>query len=349
MFTPKHSLVGALSLVLASLPAAQTPINYGQTLIDSFCNAATRQFQFTGLAGQIFYGHIVETQDFGGGCSPGCCCGDVLVTLLDSAGATLLVNSTGIQGNDCGAGSLRRTPLGPVVLPADDDYIVQVQDANGFGGVAFAIWIQDLSAPVGAIPIGSGASALASVQPAGSVETFQFVAPLNANLSASVVPEPASSVIPFAELYLDGTPMALPAGGSINLQLPAGGVFSLLTFSRSQELGAYRVNLDLSPAPIAVFPASGEIPGAALFDFAVIVRNPGLGITGGRIVLDGVNITGTVVSQCPPSGSLATQLIIRCPSLSAATLGVGTHDLAVTVTYSTGASASEIVTWEVLP
>lgn len=347
MSTTAHlSLAASAALFLGSLARAQTPIQYGQTMLGSFCNSSTATFQFEGRLGDVLYASASELGDFGGSCSSACCCQDMLVTITDPNGVVTRVNTSGIQGNSCG--NLTRVPLGPEPLLVDGTYTVQIGDANGFGGGSFALFVENLTDPQGAVSVGSPSNTLANVQLGGSVQSFLFTGTPSSVLSVELQPLTGSLVVPRAELYHAGTLVDLPATGTFETPLVAGGEYLLLTYSRVQELGAYTVDLDVHPAPIAIWPESGVVPAGATFDLSITLTNPGSPVTGGSFVFDGANVTAFLLA-CPRSGSLASRLVLTCPDVSASTLGEGVHTLAANLNFADGSHSSHVVRWVVVP
>ena len=68
------------------------------------------------------------------------------------------------------------------------------------------------------------------------------------------------------------------------------------------------------------------------------------GVTGR---LDGLDVSAPLASCLLPGTSLPGGVVLRCPGLSGALLGVGAHELDVTVALSDGTSATGSVAWQV--
>src|SRR5262249_36852765 len=104
---------------------------------------------------------------------------------------------------------------------------------------------------------------------------------------------------------------------------------------------------DLLQPGVVVSPPSGTLVSTQVFDLDFIINPAGHAVVGGRVTLDGADVTG-VVAACVrfeplPSGALSA----RCPGLAAGVFGVGTHTLSVRLDFDNGTSASDGVTWQI--
>lgn len=109
---------------------------------------------------------------------------------------------------------------------------------------------------------------------------------------------------------------------------------------------AYGVDFTISPP-------SGIYATNQAFDLQLFVEAAGRTIVGGSITFDGLDVI-TALAGCLLPGTQVPGggLTLRCPGLSGALLGVGTHTLSATLTFSgggaNGASATSSVTWTVV-
>ena len=95
---------------------------------------------------------------------------------------------------------------------------------------------------------------------------------------------------------------------------------------------------------LSLSPASGMYSTTQGFDLTLIVQASGLTVVGGSATFDGADVTAALVGCIIPGTLVSGGSTFRCPGLSGAVLGTGTHtldvtlDLAVPVTPSSGRS-----------
>jgi hypothetical protein len=169
-------------------------------------------------------------------------------------------------------------------------------------------------------------------------------------------------------------PLGVNALGDAGFDIdPAGNVFAALTVGG--QTGLYTVSLATGAATlvgaigdgtttlaglaaasdvaVVISPATGSYATTQGFDLELFVDAPGRTITGGSITFDGVDVTGPL-GGCLVPGTQVTSggLALRCPGLSGAILGAGTHTLAATLTFSgggtSGSSATSSVTYTII-
>jgi len=119
----------------------------------------------------------------------------------------------------------------------------------------------------------------------------------------------------------------------------------------TQPANAPVVDGDLDPMnnlSLTIFPPSGSLAITFGFDIGFIVDAAGLSVTGGTATLDDVDMSAGLGSCVVPGTLISGGQTFRCPNLSGAFLGEGTHTLSVTFDLSNGSSVSDTVTWEVI-
>ena len=83
------------------------------------------------------------------------------------------------------------------------------------------------------------------------------------------------------------------------------------------------------------------------FDLTLRLYPAGLGIVGGQIVFDGIDVSGPLAG-CPVAGTrVSGGVTARRPSLGGGLLPPGFHTLSVAVDLSDGSVASDSVTWQI--
>ncbi len=104
----------------------------------------------------------------------------------------------------------------------------------------------------------------------------------------------------------------------------------------------------LNVGRLTLSPGTGRYVSTQSFDFTIIFEDPDATVIGGSAVLDGQNITGSLVN-CLVAGTLIKGgQSFRCPSITGGSLGAGSHVLEININMSSGESSTETVTWEVL-
>ena len=147
---------------------------------------------------------------------------------------------------------------------------------------------------------------------------------------------------------------ALTVGGQNGLYTidPATGVATLVGPIGNGSLGISGLAA-VSTLALTISPPSGIYATNQAFDLQLFVEAAGRTIGGGTLTFDGIDVAAALAgcllpgTQVPGGG-----LTLRCPGLSGALLGVGTHTLVATLTFSgggaNGASATSSVTWTVV-
>ena len=79
-------------------------------------------------------------------------------------------------------------------------------------------------------------------------------------------------------------------------------------------------------------------------DLGLIVNATTLSVTRGTATLDEVDVSASLGRYIVPSTLISGGQTFRCPNLSGAFLGEGTHTLNVTFDLSSGSSVSDSVT-----
>jgi hypothetical protein len=96
----------------------------------------------------------------------------------------------------------------------------------------------------------SGGQILVPLQAAGSVQAFVFNGTQGGSAAINMLPE-TGNLIPMLGLYgPDGVPVALPANGTISVNLTETGIYTLLAFSAGAQTGTYELTLSLSGASL---------------------------------------------------------------------------------------------------
>jgi hypothetical protein len=107
-----------------------------------------------------------------------------------------------------------------------------------------------------------------------------------------------------------------------------------------------------TPEPsVAISPPSGTFLVTQGFDLALIVQSQGQEITSVTATLDGTDVSAALAACAGLPGSLTggtSGLVLRCPGVSGAFLGAGSHTLDVTALLSGGAVINDTAVWEVL-
>ncbi len=97
-------------------------------------------------------------------------------------------------------------------------------------------------------------------------------------------------------------------------------------------------------------PASGTYLTTQNFDLSLILKvtGPAVSVVGASATLNAGDVTAALVGCIIPGTLVSGGSTFRCPGLSGAFLGTGTHTLAVTLDLSDGSSVSNTVIWEVV-
>jgi Domain of unknown function (DUF4394) len=147
---------------------------------------------------------------------------------------------------------------------------------------------------------------------------------------------------------------ALTVGGQNGLYAldPATGTATLVGPIGNGSLGITGLAA-ASNLALTISPPSGLYATNQAFDLQLFVEADGRTIQGGTLTFDGIDV-GAALAACLVPGTQVPGggLTLRCPGLSGALLGVGTHTLSATLTFSgggaNGASATSSVTWTVV-
>ena len=107
---------------------------------------------------------------------------------------------------------------------------------------------------------------------------------------------------------------------------------------------------DLAQGKFTISPASGTYSTTQNFDLNLILKvtGPAVSVVGASATLNGADVTAALVGCIIPGTLVSGGSTFRCPGLSGAVLGTGTHTLAVTLDLSDGTSTSDTVIWEVV-
>ena len=115
------------------------------------------------------------------------------------------------------------------------------------------------------------------------------------------------------------------------------------------EFGANRVGRVATQPSVTISPGSGVYVSTQHFDVTLIVDGLGVPISGGQFTVDQTDGNGFLAACAIPGTVLSGGQTFRCPGLTGAVLGPGTHDLRVTLIFLDGSSAAGHVSWEILP
>lgn len=243
----KVSLVLSLALVVQSaLPVlAQTEITFGENLQDSIACRSTDTLTFAADADDLVVIHVVELSDFGGVCAGvACLCFDQLVELRDAENHVLADGSSPTSNNN---GRRYRTQVGPTRVPTSATYTLLIRDKQSNGRGEYRVFLQRVNAPERTEFIHSGEHRLSNLA-RGEVATFQFDALAGDRAAIDMTASDIGNLKPRLALFgPSGQAIALPDSGSIDVTLDDGGLFTLLAFSAVDELGSYRLRLEVEP------------------------------------------------------------------------------------------------------
>jgi hypothetical protein len=104
----------------------------------------------------------------------------------------------------------------------------------------------------------------------------------------------------------------------------------------------------VATAGLTITPESSRMLRASAFDLALAIQPPsGAGISGGRIWLNGTDVTGFLLG-CFRPGSSSIGAVFRC-SLPGNTLPAGNHTLQVEITLSNLTRLRNAVRWTIVP
>lgn len=223
----------------AVIMGAQT-LNYGSTVLDSLGCNGLNTYSFVGNAGDNVLVEVAETADFGGVCNNVAQCGFTQhIRITDGSGSVISSVDSPPANNGCS--NQFRTQDGPFVLPQAGTYTISVSGSPGRG--AYTLYLQRTNNPGNTTTLQLGAQRLVPLQTAGSVQAFVISANQNASVDIEMLPQ-TGNLVPMLALYgPDGTPVALPAGGSIKATLTQTGNYTLLAFSAGAQTGTYQLTL----------------------------------------------------------------------------------------------------------
>lgn len=252
----RAAIVLTALLAIVALPVfAQTPIQFGEKRSVSICNGST-SFSVDALAGDRLAVILTELQDYGGSCSPGCCCFDQWLNVQDANGMSVQEYSY-VQGNCCGC--LGRIPFLNVRLDVGGSTIINVGDANSHGGGLLKLIVQRVNAP-GLIEdsLSVGANYLSSLTP-GDAQTFIVKTADTSVHHIAMKPAENSPVVPRLALYNNGRLIDADEDedGEICFGGTPNGQYVLLAYSALTESGLFRLNVaSVGRCPVAVEPTS---------------------------------------------------------------------------------------------
>jgi hypothetical protein len=162
------------------------------------------------------------------------------------------------------------------------------------------------------------------------------------------------------DIDTDGTLFAALTVGGIN-QLytvnPATGAATLIgpIGDGNLAIGSLAAAPPAAPSPppppanlLSVSPPSGSYATNQRFDLQLFLDAPGRVVVGGQALLDGTDVTGPLVACVIPGALLTGGQTFRCPGLSGALFGPGTHTLQVTLQLDDGSSYTRTVTYEIV-
>jgi hypothetical protein len=112
-------------------------------------------------------------------------------------------------------------------------------------------------------------------------------------------------------------------------------------------LGLWTSSAQAQPT-LAVSPGPGVFSASQGMQVVILIEGlAGLGIVGGRVLLDDRDITGLVLRTFTIDG-LSTGIAVRSPRQLMGAYGLGTHVFRVSVTLSNGTQLEAGATWQVL-
>lgn len=247
--------IAVMSLLITSAAAAQTPIQFGEQRSVSICNGS-ESFSVDVQPGDRLAVFCTELQDYGGDCSPYCCCFDQRISVVDANGSQVEEQSY-VQGNCCWC-QTRLTFLN-TRLEVGGTTIINVGDANGGGGGLLKLVVQRVNAP-GLVEdsLSVGVSYLGSTTP-GGVQTFVLRTEETAVHYVTMRAAENSSVQPRMALYDNGRLLDADEDndGAVCFTGVPGGRYVLLAYSALYESGLYRVNVSaVGRCPVSVEPTT---------------------------------------------------------------------------------------------
>lgn len=230
------------------------PLQYGQQHTFGVCNGSG-SYQVEATAGDRLAVFLTEIQDVGGSCSPGCCCFDQRVKVVQSDG-TVLVDQGYVQGNCCGC-------LGKMLFPeflvtSTGPVLITIGDNDGFGGGDLGLVVQRLNNPGLIVDNLSGrVEILRSLVP-GGLSSYAVTAQTGILYRLEMQAEPNSGVSPRMFLYSsEGRLLDADTDGDHIIHLnawlnptfpPIQEIFLLMVGSDSNGSGFYRLSLDIETA-----------------------------------------------------------------------------------------------------
>lgn len=99
---------------------------------------------------------------------------------------------------------------------------------------------------------------------------------------------------------------------------------------------------------LAIQPATGKFLTSQTFDLLLVLGQVRSAVVGGRVTLDGKDVTPAVVACVKPGRLDGEDPYFRCPGVSAKTLGPGPHTLDVQVELEDGTRLRDSVVWTVI-
>lgn len=245
----KIALAWLLAMLAASTVFAEPiPIQFGEHRSVSLCSN-TQTYAIAANPGDRIAIFSTELQDYGGSCTPGCCCFDQRLRVED-ASSVLLAEKFYIQGNACGA--LYKLSLQEVHLAAGGSYTISIGDGNSSGGGTIVLVAQRVNQP-GLVEdsLATGSDFLKDL-PAGNVHTYTLTAASGDSVRVTMTPEGSSLQPTLAAYNPDGRLLKMSGNGEDVLRFVAtsAGRHTVLAYSTAYESGLYRISMNSVPTPV---------------------------------------------------------------------------------------------------
>ncbi len=245
----KTALVWLLAMLAAGTAFADpVPIEFGEHQSVSLCSNE-QVFSIAANSGDRIAVFSTELQDYGGSCTPYCCCFDQRLRVED-VGGVLLAEKYYTQWNNCGA--LYKLSLQEVHLAVGGSYTIRIGDGNASGGGSLVLVAQRLNNPGLLVDsLASGNDYLKDLA-AGNIHTYTLTAAQGDSIRVTMTPEGSSLQPTLAAYNPDGRLLKMSENGDGMLRFVATGAgrHTILAYSTAYESGLYRIMMHSVPTPV---------------------------------------------------------------------------------------------------